>query len=342
MTIHPSVLRPRIPRLGTITTGYGVEATSRAGSSYSRPTKSDTLVFHTNDEEAANAVAAALGGRISEDSPTWQFDVITGVRSAKVEVLVAGFRQSLESWRAGQCARRCDGVTMSVLDGKPTSQPCLCEQEMARGAERQCDPHTTLPVLVELNVDRLGVWEVKSTSWGTASNIAGALDTLRMMGVTAVRVPAILSMADRKVRDASDDVWEVTELHLTLAARMEELATLTGATRPAEVDGAPKAALPAAATPENSEDDEARNELLANLTALRRMALDYDLRTTLASDWKQMFPDRSRPSELTNDELEQWVRLVHATVTDAAQAAQEQAAEPEQPPLPNDDDEVPF
>jgi len=340
MPIDPNVLRPRVPRLGTITTGYGVEATSRAGNAYSRPTKSDTLVFHTNDEEAARAVAAALGGRISEDSTTWGFDVITDARSVKVEVLPAGFRQSLESWRAGQCARRCDGVTMSLLDGKPTSQPCLCEEEMARGMERECDPHTSLPVLVELAVPRLGVWEVKSTAWGTASNLSGSLDTLRMMGVTAARVPAILSMVDRTVRDANDDVWEVTELHLMLAARLDELSALTGATQPAAVGQAPQAAQAALPSVTESNSD-VREGLVKRLAHLRAEALELTIRDQLAADWQQMFPDRERPSDLSVEELAEWVRLVDATVADAAQRKADTPPEPEQPAL-TDDDEPPF
>lgn len=336
MPIDPNVLRPRVPRLGTITTGYGVEAMSRAGNAYSQPTKSETLVFHTNDEEAAHAVVAALGGHISEDSPTWKFDVITATREAKVEVLVAGFRQSLESWRAGQCARRCDGVTMSLLDGKATNRTCLCEEEMAAGQERLCDPHTTLPVLVELSVPRLGVWEVKSTSWGTASNLSGALQTLQMMGVQAARVPAVLSMVDRTVRDAQNQVRDITELQVMLAARLEQLEALTGATTPAAV-GAGAASLPAG-EPEPDTDGAHREALVGRLAHLRAEALELDIRDQLAADWQQMFPDRERPSDLSVEELAEWVRLVDATVTDAAQKVAEQ---PAQPALP-EDDEPPF
>jgi hypothetical protein len=339
MTIDPSILRPRVPRLGTVTTGYGQEATSRAGNAYSRPTRSDTLVFHTNDREVAEMVAATLGGRISEDSPTWEFDVITARREVEVRVLVAGFRQALESWRAAQCARRCDGVTMSLLDGRPVSgQPCLCNEEMADGQERECAPHTTLPVLVDLDVPRLGVWEVKSTSWGTASAIAGTLNTLAMMGVTAPMVPAVLSMVDRTLRDASNQVREVTDLHLTIAAGFDQLEALGSVTQrglpvgPAELEAPEDEPAPEPL----SEDDARRSELGERLALLRREVARLEMRQAVASDWEQMFPGRERPSDLTVDELAEWVRLVEAHVADAAHPPADSGPEAAQPPLPDE------
>jgi hypothetical protein len=228
--IDPEILAPRIPRLGTITTGYGVEATSQRGKSYSRPTRADAFVFHTNDPEVANAVQVALGGDLSTDSPTWEYDVVTEARRLEVDLLPAGIGQNLEQWRAAQVARRCDGVTMSTLDGQRTSQPCLCAVEMAQGRERACDPHTRMPLLVELDLDRFGVWEVKSTAWGTARNVAGVRAALTMAGVTSGRVPAIVTMVDREVRDAQNQVHTVAEIEVAIASSISSLASLASGT----------------------------------------------------------------------------------------------------------------
>ena len=206
--IDDEILAGRLPRLGSITTGRGVETTSKAGHQYAQPTRSETLVLHTDDGEIANAVQMRLGGDIRTESPNWQYDVVTDTRDVELMVLPAGWRQALEKWKAAQVERRCDGVQTSVLDGRPVQSPCLCEQEMARGQERACTPHTILPALLELDVERFGVWEIRSTGWGSASNLKGAMRALAMVGITSGSVPARLSMVDRITRDHDDRVRE--------------------------------------------------------------------------------------------------------------------------------------
>jgi hypothetical protein len=311
--IDDSVLAGRIPRLGTISTGRGVEATARSGSTYGRPTREKTLVFHTNDVEIAEAVRSTFGGTIETDSPTWEFDVVTGVREAPITALAGGFRQSLEAWRAAECLRRCDGVTMSTADGRPSSEPCRCDVEMARGQDRLCSPSTILPALVDLPVERFGVWEIRSTGWGTAAAIKGAMSALAMVGAASSQVPAVLSMVDRTTRDASGEVRDVVELHLTLALGPDALTAIATGERPA---------LPAPPVT----DDDRRQALMETWSDLHARASRLGLRDHLADDYRDRYGGVGF-DELTVGQLGEWVELVADTVAEHEQILRSEAAE---------------
>lgn len=306
--IQDEVLQGRIPRLGSITIGRGVEAQSRKGATYARPTKSQTLVFHTNDPELANAVQVRFGGDLNTDSPTWDYDVVTDVREAEVVVLAPGFRQTLEVWRAAECMRRCDGVTMSTENGRPASKPCVCEQEIERGQDRACKPHTILPVLVDLDAERFGVWEIRSTSWGTAAAIKGTMRALAMVGANQASVPAILSMVDRTVRDTSGQVRDITEMHVTIAQSHQALTALAG--KAAALDGPAPASLPSGG------EDAERLSLMQDWSSLHARAHGIGLRDQLAEDWRAQFGPGREFDDLDLDELRSWVILVRATVED--------------------------
>jgi hypothetical protein len=323
--IDDSVLHGRIPRLGTITTGYGVEATSRSGNAYGRPTRSDTLVFHTNDGEVADAVQRRYGGDVRTDSPNWEYDVVTDVREIEITALAAGFRQALELWRAAECLRRCDGVTMSMADGRPASRPCLCEEEMARGQDRACSPSTILPALmVEVDVDRFGVWEVRSTGWGTAAAFKGAIRALEMVGAGTAKVPAVVAMVDRKTRDADGRVHEVTDLHLTLALGPDALSASGPPTLPAGTDA-----------PAIGPGDRAR--VLGDVVALQTEAVGLGLRDRMAEQYRQRFAGRTL-DDLDDAELATWLDLLAEEVEEhrAIVEAERSEAAPPQPPPPDD------
>lgn len=317
MTINDEVLGARIPRLGTISTGYGVEAVSQSNRPYSRPTRASTLVFHTHDGEVATAVQNRYGGDVSSDSLTWAYDVVTDTRSADVGVLPQGFRQALEAWRAAECLRRCDGVRMVTAAGRPVDQPCACAPEMERGLDRACSPTTILPVLIDLDVERFGVWEVRSNSWGTAAALKGTLRALAMVGATEGMIPAVLTMMARTVRDSKGKPHDVEELHLTIAKSRRSLEALAG--QAAALDAGP-ASLP-------DGEDGRRLDLLAEWGELAAQAARKGLRDPLLADYRARFGDREIAS-LSTDELAGWVAHVTDRLWDADGA--------ESPPPPPD------
>ena len=307
--IDNDVLRPRIPRLGTVTCGRGVEATSRQGKPYSRPTRSETLVFHTDDPEVANAVQVKFGGDIVSDSLTWEYDVVSEVRSAEVLTIPAGFRQALELWRAAECIRRCDGVTMSTLNGRPTDRPCLCAEEMAKGAERSCRPHSTMPILIELDVERFGIWELRSNAWGTAASLKGVVAALTMVGASQAAVPARLTMVDRTVRDGRGKVHEVTEFQLAIANSQASLEAL--AARSGEALGTPALAQL------GTGDEQERLALLERWANMQVDAHRLGLREFLVGEWRSRFPGRSEVEALELEDLHAWLDLVASTIAEA-------------------------
>ena len=311
--IDDSVLNARIPRLGTITVGRG---TTRGKGV--QPHRATTLVFHTNDPELANACQVTYGGDILRDSPTWEYDVVSDVREVHALMLAPGFRQHLELWRAAECLRRCDGVKMSTKDGRPANEPCACEPEIARGQERACRPSTVLPLILDLDVERLGVWELRSTSWGTASAISGTMRALSMVGAADKSVPAVVSMVDRTTRDATGQVRDVIELHATIAKSHASLASLAG--QAAALDGPPTHELPAG-------DEADRLELMQSWADYQGRAHRLGLRDQLVEDWRSMFGGGRDFDDLHVEELRGWVELVKGTVADAEGILERERAE---------------
>lgn len=307
--IDNDVLRPRIPRLGTVTSGRGVEATSRAGKAYSKPTRADTLVFHTDDPEVANAVQMKLGGDILSESMTWAYDVVSDQRSVELLAIPAGFRQALELWRAAECLRRCDGVVMSTLNGRPSDRACLCAEEMAAGKERSCRPHSVMPVLIELDVERFGVWEVRSNAWGTAASLKGVVAALSMVGAAHAAVPCRLTMVDRDVRDHAGQVHKVAEFQLAIANSQSSLEQL--ASRSVEALGTPS--LAELGSGEESE----RLHLLERWANLQVDAHRLGLRDYLAGQWRELFPGRREVEALSVEDLREWVALVTSAIGEA-------------------------
>lgn len=303
--INDDVMPGRIPRLGTVTTGRGTEATSKRGATYSQPTRSRTLVFHTNDGEVADSVQRRLGGSVHTDSPTWGYDVETDSRTVDVQVYPAGFRQALELWRAGECLRRCDGVTMS----RPAGQACACAAEIEQGQDRACAPSTILPVLVDLPVDRLGLWEVRSSSWGTAANMKGTIRVLAMLGVATEAVPCRLEMVDRTVRDPQGEARDVVEFALTITQSHANLAALTS--------GDPgRDEIPA------SVDRQAAAE---EWEQLRPRITELGLRDVLAERWRTVHGSGTTFADLSDEAFREWVN----EVADLVSEQEEPAGDPE-------------
>lgn len=297
--IRDEVVYARVPRLGTITTGYGQERQARSGATVPQPIRSDTLVFHTQDASLAEAAHATYGGRIVTDSPSWAFDVVTEVREIDATLVRVLFRQALEHWKRGECARRCDGVETSTIDGRPNVRPCVCSAEIARGADRLCKPHTIMPVLLNLPAERFGVWEVRTAGWRSASALKGTLAVVKMLGDPPL-VPVVVRMDTGQGRTAQGKVVDVTEITAVVAQSPPDLAQLAAAARP-ELPG--------------GRDDEGRAVLMERWeVALDRADRAADLGTTEPRDQIDALVGKlGRPIvSLSTDQLEQTVLAVEA------------------------------
>jgi hypothetical protein len=297
--IRDEVVYARVPRLGTITTGYGQERQAKSGATVPLPRRSDTLVVHTQDATLAEAAQATYGGKVVTDSPSWSFDVVTDVRELHATMVRVLFRQALELWKRGECARRCDGVETSTIDGRPNVRPCVCSAEMARGADRACKPHTVMPVLLDLPAERFGVWEVRTSGWRSASALKGTLAVVKMLGDPPL-VPVVVRMDTGQSRTNRGQVVDVTEITAVVAQAPPDLAQLVAASRPELTAGG---------------DDEGRAVLLERWeVALDRADRAAELGTTEPRDQIDALVARlGRPlSSLTVDQLEQTVLAVEA------------------------------
>lgn len=344
MTIRDDVLRGSIPRLGTITTGRGVAATSKAGNKYSRPQKASGLVFHTDDGEVANVVLEEHGGTVHDDSPTWGFDVEVESREVDLLVIPSGFRQWLVHYRTEQCLRRCDGVRMVVADGKQVGvsqggevvdgEECRCAKEMERGRERTCRPSTVLPTLIpDLPIERFGVWEVRTNGWTSGRQLKGAVQALWMVGVQGgqVALPAQLVAVDDQVR-SGEDVWQIVGLELRITASADRLVELSRASGMAEALGAGGPALPQGELPPDPSDARARASeerayaaLEEQAAEIRQRAEELELTGVLGAEWGEMFGDL-RIEELGLGDLSRWVAVAGGVVEEAEDAARRHAS----------------
>lgn len=239
--IAQEFLRQRMPQLGTITVGYGTEATSKKGLTYSQPHRVDTFVFHTDDAAVARAVLDLLGGRISEQSPSWAFDVITDADCLRVEALHQQFDQAMKSYKGGVLQRACDSEWMSVVDGRRDGRSCLCVEENGgdRTAERACNPYTSLSVLLpELDADRFGVFTLKSNSLRTAANLSGWWRLVAAAGGAVAPIPVLLRTEEARMVDRDGTARNVVQITavpaVSLAAlRQGAYAALPGQRPPA-------------------------------------------------------------------------------------------------------------
>lgn len=311
MPIGDDTLGPNIVRLGTITCGRTTERERDDGSTYRAPAKAETLVFHTDDLALATALVDAYGGTVYEDSPNWRYDVVTDTTEVEVEILASGFRQWLEAWATASCLRRCDGTTMVTRDGNATSEPCLCAAELAAGADRTCKPHTTLPVLIDLPVDRFGVWECRSTSWGAARSIKGTISTLDLIGATGRLSRGILRAEEAITRDPQNRVRRHYELSLAIAESRAALeAGMASGARSLPSAGEDRPELPAGTDPVRAALVDAWSSLV-----VRAKATDGGYEQ-LRADWDGYRGDAENPADLDVDRFREWIDLARATVED--------------------------
>lgn len=342
MPIRDDVLRGSVPRLGTVTTGRATTRT-KDGRSFPQPRKASGLVFHTDDGELANVVLEEHGGTVHTDSPTWGFDVEVDAREVDVMVIPGGFRQWLEAWKVEQCLRRCDGAKMITLDGQTVGvaqggevvdgEPCLCEQEMARGRPRTCKPSTVLPVMIDLPVERFGVWEVRTTGWTSGRQLKGAVQALWMVGLQGGRVvlPARLAAVDDTVR-SGDQVHSIVGLELRITAHPDRLVEIARSGGGSALAGPSPGALPSGELPPDPSDARAdaaearaRAALEDDHARLRERAEGLDLIGVLSAEWGERFGDL-RIDDLLLADLASWVDHVRQTVADAEDAAERHRA----------------
>jgi hypothetical protein len=151
------------------------------------PRKLDKWRLTSKDRQRLDAAAQLWGGEPREwEGHAGEFEVYTTTTALPI-MLLPGHEPTTwyELWSAGGCQRRCDGAHEIVSDSA-----CLC------GEERECKPHTRLPVLLP-DLPGIGSWLVTSTGWNAAAELAGAADLLQRASAQGVLIPARLRLEQR-------------------------------------------------------------------------------------------------------------------------------------------------
>lgn len=228
----------RFPRVGFFSVGHQIAAPKKGGKKGEvvvRPTTSDTLIVHMRSREPLEVFAERYGGTPAE-SPTSTEEIerwFLKTEATEIPVVLPGelelsFSQNYEAYTSGGLKRLCDGVTTQRWRMDPDTskkevvgamssdpRPCMCEAELAEGAEeRMCKPTVrldVLPVEVIAELDEIGVFTVRSTGWFTNSALLGDTQLIHaMIGAIGPAVPLRLRVEQVKTRRGMRPRFRVT------------------------------------------------------------------------------------------------------------------------------------
>jgi hypothetical protein len=202
------VLQRRQVEVGRIRIGQQVN-----GSRGKRPEKLDRFRFTSASKTLIDIVAGRYGGEARPWQPpagAAQYEVITTATSLPVLVPPNPVSQWYESWNAGGCVRRCDGVR-EVL----SEQPCMCDPNPGR---RQCKPTTRISLMLA-EIPGIGAWRLETRGWYAATELPAAAELLAMAGGY---IPGRLELQQRTRKvlvDGKSETrhWMVPVLHVDVA-----------------------------------------------------------------------------------------------------------------------------
>lgn len=158
-----------------------------------RPAKLSTFRLTSPDRVRLDAAAGLWGGTVNPwQAPAGsQWELITETDALNVVVPPSdiAFSQWYETWSAGGCQRRCDGVTETIGD-----RPCPCDPD-----KRECQIHTRLSVMLA-DLPGLGVWRIDTSGHYAAVELSGAVEVIRAAAGRGVLLPARLRLEQRQVK----------------------------------------------------------------------------------------------------------------------------------------------
>jgi hypothetical protein len=240
LPIDPIVLQRRHTELGRIRLGDKGDR--------GQPQKRTEFRFTSPSERHIRDLAQLYGG----DPVPWdnkgkaEWEVKSTAKSIPVIVVKGGLSQWMESWGAGGCIHRCDGVI-----NQATGQPCDADEyvEVTRKGQverfyvhRDAKPTTRFSVMLP-ELEAIGVFRLETHGWNAGSELPPMVELAMHLGDL---VPARLMLAERiKVKDGKTNRFVVPTLDLGIsAARLTAIANGTHA--PAAVGGVVPQAIAAA------------------------------------------------------------------------------------------------
>jgi hypothetical protein len=171
------------------------------------PRKRDTFRATTASRPLAEAIADKYGGTVEPwpDAPDGEGYWQVATDTAELNIILppvysdadgsptTTWSQWFESWSAGGCDRRCDGVTEML-----TSQPCLCRADVEDKGEdaRTCQVTTRVSFMLP-DIPGLGVWRLDSHGWNAATELPGTLELLVRAASEHAFIEAVLRIEQR-------------------------------------------------------------------------------------------------------------------------------------------------
>lgn len=154
-----------------------------------RADKLDTFRFTSPDEAMIAEIARFYGGTAAPwmNEKKRQFEVITDKDVIPVYIPPQVIDPWYESWGAGVCQRRCDGIRDIIHD-----QPCDCATDQ-QGKKSKCKP-TTRVNLYLAEIPGMGVWRLETHGIYAAGEMVQLSD--RINGIK-VSLPARLHLEQR-------------------------------------------------------------------------------------------------------------------------------------------------
>jgi hypothetical protein len=221
--------RPR--ELGRIRIGQQVTGSDGK----TRPAKLDKFRFTAASRPLLEQLAELYGGEVH----VWQpkagaggFEVITDADRIPIFVPPQPVTQWLETWSAGGCVHRCDGLTDALTGG-----PC------AGGPDHEVAKPTTRLRVVLRDVAAVGVFRLESHGWNAAAELP---DMAAFLSRAPAYVEGWLALEERTARTGGQTkrfVVPVIEITMTPAQ------LLAGRIRPDELEAQQQRAIESGFSP---------------------------------------------------------------------------------------------
>lgn len=187
-------LQRRLREIGRIRIGEQVPTQNGK----TRPSKLAHFRFTSRDRKVIDAAAEAFGGQVapwqSPDGDQWEVKSTADEIACVVPPGDMAFSQWYETWSAGGCKRRCDGITEQI-----TETPCKCDPEA-----RECAIHTRVSLLLT-DLPGLGLWRLDTSGYYAAVELGGIVDIASSFTDRGQMLPARLRLEQRSVKREGPD-----------------------------------------------------------------------------------------------------------------------------------------
>jgi hypothetical protein len=179
-----------------------------------QPVKLDKFRLTSHARHLLEHAAALWGGAVQQwtGSPTeGQWELYT--QTDTLPIIIPPGRDPVtswyESWSAGGCVRRCDGVTNVIND-----TPCSCDPD-----KRSCKATTRVNVMLP-DLPDIGVWRLESHGINAAMELPGTISVILMASDAGKFLPGRLRIEPRvSKRDGQTNRFVVPVIDLDITSR---------------------------------------------------------------------------------------------------------------------------